>query len=64
MGAMATERIHPQDRDKLRMAADKTSLDKVPCDVEFRTLKLDGKIKHIRGIGHPLESAAQPEQIL
>jgi PAS domain S-box-containing protein len=50
------QRIHPQDRDKLRMAADKTSLDKVPCDVEFRTLKLDGKIKHIRGIGHPLLS--------
>jgi len=50
------QRIHPQDRDKLRMAADKTSLDKVPCDVEFRTLKLDGKIKHIRCIGHPLLS--------
>jgi PAS domain S-box-containing protein len=48
------ERIHPEDRDKFRMAGDRTFLEKVHCDVEFRTLKPDGTVKHIHGIGHPV----------
>ena len=50
------QRIHPEDRDKFRMAGDRTFLEKVPCDVEFRTVKPDGTVKHIRGIGHPVLS--------
>jgi len=50
------QRIHPEDRDKFRMAGDRTFLEKVDCDVEFRIVKLDGTIKQIHGIGHPVLS--------
>jgi PAS domain S-box-containing protein len=50
------QRIHPEDRDKFRMAGDRTFLEKVDCDVEFRILKPDGTVKHIHGIGHPVLS--------
>ena len=50
------QRIHPDDRDKFRVAGDRTFLDKVHCDVEFRIVKLDGTVKHIHGIGHPVLS--------
>jgi PAS domain S-box-containing protein len=48
------QRIHPEDRDKFRMAGDRTFLEKVHCDVEFRAVKPDGTVKHIHGIGHPV----------
>jgi PAS domain S-box-containing protein len=48
------QRIHPEDHDKFRMAGDKTFLEKVHCDVEFRIVKLDGTVRHIHGIGHPV----------
>jgi PAS domain S-box-containing protein len=50
------QRIHPEDRDKFRMAGDRTFLEKVHCDVEFRAVKPDGTVKHIHGIGHPVLS--------
>jgi PAS domain S-box-containing protein len=50
------QRIHPEGRDKFRMAGDRTFLEKVDCDVEFRIVKLDGTIKQIHGIGHPVLS--------
>jgi len=50
------QRIHPEDRDKFRMAGDRTFLEKVHCDVEFRAVKPDGTIKHIHGIGDPVLS--------
>jgi PAS domain S-box-containing protein len=50
------ERIHPEDRDKFRMAGDRTFLEKVHCDVEFRTVQPDGTVKHIHGTGHPVLS--------
>jgi len=50
------QRIHPEDRDKFRMAGDRTFLEKVHCDVEFRTVEPDGTVKHIHGIGHPVLS--------
>ena len=57
MGPIA-ERIHPEDRDKFRMASDRTFRTKVNCDVEFRIVKPDGTVKHIHGIGHPVLSPA------
>jgi PAS domain S-box-containing protein len=48
------QQIHPEDRDKFRMAGDKTFLEKVHCDVEFRIVKPGGTVKHIHGIGHPV----------
>lgn len=50
------QRIHPEDRDKFRVAGDKTFLEKVHCDTEFRIVRPDGTLKHIHGIGHPLLS--------
>jgi PAS domain S-box-containing protein len=50
------QRIHPEDRDKFTMAGDRTFLERVHCDVEFRTVKPDGTVKHIHGIGHPVLS--------
>jgi len=52
------QRIHPEDRDKFRTAGDKTFLEKVHCDVEFRIVKPDGTVKHIHGIGHPVLSSS------
>jgi len=48
------QRIHPEDRDTFRMAGDRTFLEKVHCDVEFRTVKPDGTVKQLHGIGHPV----------
>ena len=50
------QRIHPEDRDRFRIAGDRTFLNKVDCDVEFRIVKPDGTVKHIHGIGHPVLS--------
>ena len=50
------QRIHPEDRDKFRMAGDRTFLEKVHCDVEFRIVTPDGTVKQIHGIGHPVLS--------
>ncbi|HEV2716363.1 MAG TPA: ATP-binding protein, partial [Terriglobales bacterium] len=50
------QRIHPEDRDKFRMAGDRTFLEKVHCDVEFRIVRPDGTVRHIHGIGHPVLS--------
>jgi PAS domain S-box-containing protein len=50
------EQIHPDDRDKVTLASDRTFRTKVKCDVEFRILKPDGTVKHIHGIGDPVLS--------
>src|SRR4029077_14013435 len=50
------QRIHPEDREKLKLANEKTFLDKVNCDVEFIIVKPDGTVKHIHGVGHPVLS--------
>src|SRR4029077_6106345 len=50
------QRIHPEDRDKVKLAGDRTFLQKVDCDVEFRIVKPDGTLKQIHGIGHPVLS--------
>ena len=50
------ERIHPEDREKFRMAGNGTFLEKVHSDVEFRTVKPDGTVRQIHGIGHPVLS--------
>jgi PAS domain S-box-containing protein len=50
------QRIYPEDRDKFKLASDRTFLEKVDCDLEFRIVKPDGTIRHIHGIGHPILS--------
>ena len=59
------QRIHPQDRNKVKLASEETFLTKVNCDVEFRVVKPDGTVKHIHGIGHPvLSSTGELVQVL
>jgi PAS domain S-box-containing protein len=48
------QRVHPEDHDKFRMAGDRTFLEKVHCDVEFRIVRPDGTVKHIHASGHPV----------
>ena len=48
------QRVHPEDREKLKVASDKTFLEKVECDAEFRIVRPDGTVKHIHGIGNPI----------
>jgi len=48
------EKIHPEDREKVRFANEKTFRNQVSCDVEFRVLNADGTVKHIHGIGQPV----------
>jgi len=50
------QRIHPEDREKFELANERTFLNKVNCDVEFRIVKPDGTVNHIHGIGHPVLS--------
>jgi PAS domain S-box-containing protein len=47
------QRIHPEDRDKFKLAADRSLLKKLDCEVEFRIVKPDGRVRHIHGVGHP-----------
>jgi PAS domain S-box-containing protein len=48
------QRIHPEDRDKVKLAGDRTFLEKTDCDIEFRIVTPDGTVKQIHGIGHPV----------
>lgn len=50
------QQIHPEDRDAVRLANERTFHAKVNCNVEFRLLKPDGTVKHIHGIGKPVLS--------
>ena len=50
------QRIHPEDREKVRLASERTFVDKVGCEIEFRFVNPDGAVKHIQGIGHPVLS--------
>lgn len=50
------QRIHPDDRDKVRLAGERMFAERVNCDIEFRTVKPDGTVEHIHGIGHPVLS--------
>jgi PAS domain S-box-containing protein len=52
------QRIHPEDRDKVKLASERSFFTKETCDVEFRIVKPDGTVKHIHGIGHPVLSAS------
>jgi PAS domain S-box-containing protein len=48
------ERIHPDDRNKVKLASERTFRTTSSCDVEFRIVKPDGTIRHIHGFGHPV----------
>jgi PAS domain S-box-containing protein len=51
------QRIHPEDRDKVKLASDRMYREKVELEVEYRIVLPDGTVKHIHALGHPVLSA-------
>jgi PAS domain S-box-containing protein len=47
-------RVHPEDRQKVVLAADGAFVEKVDSGTEFRIQNLDGTIRIAHGIGHPI----------
>jgi len=54
MWEQCLRRIHPEDSDKVKLAWERTFVEKADCDIEFRIVKPDGTVKQIHGIGHPV----------
>ncbi|MGA8530733.1 MAG: PAS domain-containing protein, partial [Acidobacteriaceae bacterium] len=50
------QRIHPEDRDKFKLASDSALVKGLDCDVEFRIVKPDATVRHIHSTGHPVLS--------
>jgi PAS domain S-box-containing protein len=50
----ARQRIHPEDRGKVKERDDKTFFERVASDVEFRIVLPDATVKHIRALAHPV----------
>src|SRR6202051_373225 len=50
-----SERIHPEDRDRVRRVAfPKRAAKGADFDIEYRIVLPDGAIKHLHSIGHPV----------
>jgi PAS domain S-box-containing protein len=52
------ERVHPEDRDRVRELRMKGARDKVEHVIDYRLLLPDGTIKYIHSIRHPVLNAA------
>src|ERR1700704_4733499 len=52
------QRTHPEDRAKWQGAIDEAIAEKSEYKVEFRILLLDGKVKYIYTVGHPVLNAS------
>jgi PAS domain S-box-containing protein len=48
------ERLHPEDRDRFLGVFEAAIRDKVDCEVEYRIVLPDGKLKYVRSLGHPV----------
>jgi PAS domain S-box-containing protein len=53
----ALERIHPDDRDRVRDAFERAIHLKVDCEADYRIVLPDGTVKYAHGIGHPVLNA-------
>ncbi|MBA3777137.1 MAG: PAS domain-containing protein [Betaproteobacteria bacterium] len=52
------ERLHPDDRERIRAAISGSIVNKTRYDVEYRTVAADGQEKWIRAIGRTFYDAA------
>jgi PAS domain S-box-containing protein len=52
------QRVHPEDRDKVREQIQRAVSRKVDYVVEHRIVLPDGTLKHVQSIGHPRRGAA------
>ena len=51
------ERIHPEDRDRVKAASDQAFLEKTDANVEFRLMLPNGTVKHIHEVAHVILNA-------
>ena len=51
------QRIHPEDRDRVRQYAEKAVRDRTDYACEFRILLPGGEVRHIQALGHHVFSA-------
>ena len=56
-GKAVLQRIHPDDRDRVREEIRKDLHQKREQAIEFRIVRLDGTVKHVETISHPMLSA-------
>jgi PAS domain S-box-containing protein len=55
---LAFQRIHPDDRDRVRQNIDRASEARANLDYEHRLSMPDGSIKHLHVLAHPLQTAS------
>jgi len=55
---MAFQRVHPDDRDRLRQAHEHAIKEKTDFNVKHRLLMPDGTVKHCHVIGHALQTSS------
>jgi len=52
------ERIHPEDRPKVREHSDKALREKVDCEFDYRIVLPEGTVRHIHALAHPVLNSA------
>src|SRR6266404_3090828 len=52
------QRIHPEDRNGVIEALDKATREKTDFEMDLRAVHLDGTMRYLRGIGHPVFNAS------
>ena len=55
---MIMERVHPEDRDLVLEVVERASTSGAAIDCEYRLLFPDGRVKHVRVLARPLETAS------
>ncbi|MEO8128194.1 MAG: sigma 54-interacting transcriptional regulator [Bryobacteraceae bacterium] len=53
---LAFHRVHPDDRDFVQQALGRATSEKRDFDIEHRLLMPDGRVKHVRIIGHAVKA--------
>src|SRR5229473_1576756 len=56
--ALALQRIHPDDRDRVQQALDHATNEKTDFDIEHRLLMPDGSVKHVHVLARALETSS------
>ena len=57
--------VHPDDRDRRRRIREEALRERKPFELEFRIIRPDGTLRHLRGLGHPFpDSGAVPAEYL
>ena len=57
-GKELLQRIHPEDRDRIRETFERAVGERADVEVDYRNVLPDGTIKFLRSVGHPVFTAA------